>query len=241
MASLLKKTSSFLFLLFVVTLTGHAQNTSTYFYNGQEVVANEVLVKFRAVSLISIIQAEAAENVDRAQGIGGTGVLRFHSAGKNVATLIRELSARPDVQYVEPNYIVRSVTVPNDPYFGELWGLQNTGQTILGQPGKPGADISAVAAWDISTGSRANVIAVVDTGVDYTHPDLAANIWSAPRNFVVNIGGLPILCLAGSHGFNAITNVCDPIDDSNHGTHVSGTIRRPTQPLPDTSECFAIG
>ena len=224
MTGVFKKTTRFLFLGLVVTLTGHAQNIPTEFYNGQEAVANEVLVKFSAVSLISLIQAESVENVDRAQGIGGTGVLRFHSASKNVATLIGELSARPDVQYVEPNYIVRPVTVPNDPYFSELWGLHNTGQTILGQPGKPGADIGAVSAWDISTGSRANVAAVIDTGVDYTHPDLAANIWSAPRTFVVNIGGLPIICLAGSHGFNAITNVCDPLDDDNHGTHVSGTI-----------------
>ena len=224
MASLFKKTSRFLLLVFVVTLAGQAQNIPTEFYNGQEAVANEVLVKFGAVSLISIIQAEAAENVDRAQVIGGTGVLRFHSASNSVATLIGDLSARADVEYVEPNYIVRAIAVPNDPFFSQLWGLQNTGQPILGKPGKPGADISAVAAWDISKGSRANVIAVVDTGVDYTHPDLAANIWSAPRTFIVNIGGLPIICLAGSHGFNAITNLCDPRDDNNHGTHVSGTI-----------------
>src|SRR5207302_3782143 len=152
------------------------------------------------------------------------GVLRFHSSSKNVATLIGDLSARPDVQYVEPNYIVRAIATPNDPYFSQLWGLHNTGQTILGQPGKPGADISAVEAWDISTGSRANVVAVVDTGIDYTHPDLAANVWSAPRTFIVNIGGLPIVCPAGSHGFNAVTNLCDPLDDNGHGTHTSGTI-----------------
>jgi subtilisin family serine protease len=79
-------------------------------------------------------------------------------------------------------------------------------------------------AWDISTGGTATTIGVVDTGVDYTHPDLAANIWSAPRAFDVTIGGTTITCPAGSHGFNAITNTCDPMDDHNHGTHVSGTI-----------------
>src|SRR5437016_4639178 len=152
------------------------------------------------------------------------GVLRFHSSSKNVATLIGELSARPDVQYVEPNYIVRAIATPNDPYFSQLWGLHNTGQTILGQPGKPGADISAVEAWDISTGSRANVVAVVDTGIDYTHPDLMANVWSAPSQFSVTIAGATIVCAAGTHGFNAITRTCDPMDDHNHGTHVSGTI-----------------
>ena len=224
MLNLFKKAGRVLLFGLVVTVTAHAQNIPAEFYKGQEAAANEVLVKFQAVSLTSILQAEAAENVDRVAGIGGMGVLRFHSSSKNVATLIGELSARPDVQYVEPNYIVRAIATPNDPYFSQLWGLHNTGQTILGQPGKPGADISAVEAWDISTGSRANVVAVVDTGIDYTHPDLAANVWSAPRTFIVNIGGLPIVCPAGSHGFNAITNLCDPLDDNGHGTHVSGTI-----------------
>jgi subtilisin family serine protease len=64
----------------------------------------------------------------------------------------------------------------------------------------------------------------VDTGIDYTHPDLAANIWSAPASFTVNIGGKTITCAAGTHGFNAILKTCDPMDDNGHGTHVSGTI-----------------
>src|SRR5262249_16612267 len=101
---------------------------------------------------------------------------------------------------------------------------RNTGQPILGIAGTPGADISATFAWDVSTGSRANVVTVVDTGIDYTHPDLTANVWSAPATFSVNIGGRLIPCPAGSHGFNAINNTCDPLDDNNHGSHVSGTI-----------------
>ncbi len=227
MPRLLKKAAGFLFLVLVVAFNGHAQNNpsiKTEFYNGHEVAANEVLVKFRAVSLTAILQAQAAANVDRVVGIGGAGWVLLHSADKNVAALIRELSGRADVEAVEPNYIVRAIAVPNDQRFGELWGLQNTGQTILGNPGTPGADIRAVSAWDVSTGSRANVVAVIDTGVDYAHPDLAANMWSAPSAFTVNIGGLPLICPAGSHGFNAITNLCDPLDDNNHGTHVSGTI-----------------
>ena len=126
----------------------------------------------------------------------------------------------------EPNYIIRAdATVPNEPLlFGELWGLRNLGQSILGGLGTAGADISATLAWDVSTGSRANVIAVIDTGIDYTHADLAANVWSAPVPFSVTIGGQTINCAAGTHGFDAIAKTCDPWDDHGHGTHVAGTI-----------------
>jgi len=109
--------------------------------------------------------------------------------------------------------------------------LQNLGQNIgcgagcFGSAtGVAGADINADFAWDISTGSRANVVAIVDTGIDYNHPDLAANVWSAPTSFTVNIGGLAIVCAAGTHGFNAITNTCNPLDDNDHGSHTSGTV-----------------
>src|SRR5437660_6617099 len=199
-------------------------NDKTELLQGKEAAANEVLVKFRPTTFQSVLQAQTAEEIDESEWVGGTGLLRFHSSRKNVATSVSELSARSDVEYAEPNYIVHTTAIPNDRRFGELWGLQNTGQTIQGFPGIPGADISATAAWDISTGSRANVAAVIDTGIDYRHPDLAANVWSALAAFTVTIGGQSITCPAGSHGFNAITNVCDPLDDNNHGSHVSGTI-----------------
>ena len=76
----------------------------------------------------------------------------------------------------------------------------------------------------MSTGSPSIAIGVVDTGIDYTHPDLVANMWSAPTPFSVTIAGVVISCAAGTHGFNAVTNTCNPMDDHNHGTHVAGTI-----------------
>src|SRR5713226_3287399 len=222
-----KKTSILWLIAILSILPLWAQNrgkNKTDFFQGKEAAANEVLVKFRPTTFQSVLEAQAAGEVDESEWVGGTGLLRLRSSRKNVATLVSELSARPDVEYAEPNYMVHTTAIPNDPRFGELWGLQNTGQTIQGFPGIPGADISATAAWDISTGSRANVAAVIDTGIDYRHPDLAANVWSAPAAFTVTIGGQSITCPAGSHGFNAITNVCDPLDDNNHGSHVSGTI-----------------
>jgi serine protease len=201
-----------------------AHGAGTEFYHGKEVASGEVLVKFRAAAPEVISQTQIGENVDETEYVGSTQAVRFHSRSKNVETLISELSARGDVEYAEPNYIVHAIAFPNDPSYGQLWGLNNTGQSILGVRGTLGADISAPYAWDISTGSTDYVVAVVDTGIDYKHPDLAANVWTAPNDFTVTIGGQTITCLAGSHGFNAITNKCDPMDDNNHGTHVSGTI-----------------
>ncbi|OLE55990.1 MAG: hypothetical protein AUG51_00235 [Acidobacteria bacterium 13_1_20CM_3_53_8] len=193
--------------------------------NGHEAVAGNVLVKFRSRTTPNALdQARQEVGADDVHRVGGTGVHLFHSSSKSTVALLAEMSARVDVLYAEPDYIVSADTVPDDPDFPNLWGLQNNGQSVQGASGVPGADIGVARAWDVTTGSANNVVAVVDTGIDYTHPDLAANVWSAPSSFTVTIGGQSITCAQGTHGFNAITMSCDPMDDHNHGTHVSGTI-----------------
>jgi len=195
-------------------------------YSGRTVAAREVLVRFRPMSQQVLTQIIQAHDLDLMRPVGRAGAFRLRSRRMDVDALIRALSTHPNVLFVEPNYVIRAIGVPNDPGFPLLWALENTGQVVLGVPGTPGADIHAVPAWDVSTGSTLNVVGVVDTGIDYTHSDLAANVWSASTEFTVNIGGVDITCPAGSHGFNAITHECDPMDDatSSHGTHVSGTI-----------------
>lgn len=139
--------------------------------------------------------------------------------GQEVAAQVRSFRAARGVRYAEPNYSRRIIRQPGDPYYaGNQWGLHNTGQTIQGTTGTVGADIDAPAAWDITTGSRQIVVGVLDSGIDYTHPDLAANIWTAPAGF--SLSG----CGAGTHGYNAVDNTCDPRDVNGHGTHVAGTI-----------------
>lgn len=134
---------------------------------------------------------------------------------------IAKLKAHPAVLYAEPDYQVKALGIPDDSRFGDLWGLNNTGQT----GGTADADIDAPEAWDISTGSHDVVVGVIDTGVDHTHPDLAANMWVNPNEIagdgIDNDGNGYIDDI---HGINAITDAGDPMDDQGHGTHVSGTI-----------------
>lgn len=202
------------------------QRLDIQFVDGREAVAREVLVKFRRPHDPQELARIGSEiDGDQFEAIGRSGVLRVRSRTVSAARLSDRLRARADVLYVEPNFVIRLSAQPNDPSFSQLWGLQNSGQAVNGGgAGLPGSDIRASDAWNVSSGSIANVVAVVDTGIDYTHPDLAANMWSAPSPFTVSIGGSAITCPAGTHGFNAIAMTCDPMDDHNHGTHVAGTI-----------------
>lgn len=194
--------------------------------NGNEAVAKEALVKFRPGAATALPRVAAAADAIEAVLIGGGDSGRIKSRTLNVAALMQLLRFDPDVELVEPNYILRTTEkIPNDTFFAaHMWGLNNTGQTIGGQTGISGADIDAAKAWDLTTGSRNYVVGVVDTGVDYNHEDLTANMWSAASTFTVSIGDATINCAAGTHGFNAITKTCDPMDDNNHGSHTSGTI-----------------
>jgi subtilisin family serine protease len=191
-------------------------------YRGHAVAAGEVLVAFKKAPGLARLRVE--NDSDEIAPVGRGVVWRVRSGRRDVASLLASYGARSDVEFVEPNYLLYAAADPNDPRFPELWGLKNIGQLIAGVAGIPGADIGATRAWDLARGSRNVVVGVVDTGVDYSHPDLGANVWSAPAQFSVTLSGSTITCAAGTHGFNAIAKTCDPFDDNGHGTHVSGTI-----------------
>ena len=161
-------------------------------------------------------------------GVGGRTLRQLDSLGVrlvelppglSVAASVGAFGARRGVRYAEPNSIVRASRVPNDPLYGPYqWGLNNSGQSINGVNGTPGADISAQAAWEVTTGSQAVVVGVLDSGIDAAHPDLAGNLWSAPAGWSL------MGCGAGTHGYDAVSNDCVPQDENGHGTHVAGTI-----------------
>ena len=141
--------------------------------------------------------------------------------GLDVVAAIEQLNADPSVAYAEPNYEWSILGVPDDPLFAQQWGLQNTGQT----GGIAGADIGAVTAWDHFTGDPDLRIGVMDTGIDWRHPDLAANVWTnpgeVPGNFIDDDHNGYV---DDVHGYDCVNDDGDPADDNGHGTHVAGTI-----------------
>jgi thermitase len=158
--------------------------------------------------------------------------------GESAAEAIARYERNPLVAYAEPNGRWGTLATPNDSRFSELWGLHNTGQSVYkGPTGTADADIDAPEAWDLTTGSPNVVVAVVDTGVHYGHPDLAPNIWTNPgetgggresngvdddaNGYVDDWRGWD---WTSGDEFVPGSGDNDPLDLNGHGTHVAGTI-----------------
>jgi len=192
----------------------------------------DLIVKFKDGTSNSVIQqladrlhANILENYSELKGFSFESVKT--SEEMDLSQIIALYKADPNVEYVEPNYRFHiDDVVPNDPYFQELWGMNNTGQKINDKPGGiSGADINMLKAWDITTGSEDIVVGIVDTGVDYTHPDLKPNMWVNPGEIPDNnIDDDKNGVVDDVYGFNAVDNDGDPLDDNDHGTHCAGTI-----------------
>lgn len=120
-----------------------------------------------------LLETGRSINSDSARPVGKSGFHLLHSRTKSVAEIIEILSRNPEVQYVEPNFMIErtSTVTPSDTYFSGQWALSNTGQTIYGVVGSVGADMGAAQAWNITKGSNSIVVAVLDEGIDYSHPD----------------------------------------------------------------------
>lgn len=205
----------------------------------------EILVKFKSGVSNEALEALSARLNDRIEdrienAPGWTAIDDLDNT--NPADLVAQYLKLPEVEYAEENYeisisdevqvlpkkvdyrladagAVVDAVRPHDPQFNEQWALANSGQ----RGGKEGADISAMYAWTKTTGSDDVVVAVLDSGVDYTHEDLAPNMWQRPANMApyqdAELGSID-----DEFGFNAIDNASDPMDENGHGTHCAGII-----------------
>ncbi|MFK7821512.1 MAG: S8 family serine peptidase [Planctomycetaceae bacterium] len=154
--------------------------------------------------------------------LGADGLYEVYLDGNTTPEqAVAAFEASPNVSFAHPDFDVQLTAIPNDPAFSSLWGLNNTGQSN----GVEDADIDAVEAWDIRTDASSVVVAVIDTGIDYTHPDLVDNMWvnagEIAGDGVDNDGNGYVDDI---YGYDFINNDADPMDDHYHGTHVAGTI-----------------
>src|SRR5687768_987336 len=198
----------------------------------------EVLVRFRegvseeeVEAITARLNDRVEDEVEAVEGLASIDDLD----GADPAAIAAQYASLPEVEYAEPNYQISLAPLPsardrfpvplaqseapNDPFFSDQWGLVNTGQ----RGGVSEADVSALAAWGKTKGSKKVVVAVLDSGVDYTHPDLAGNMWKRSADlemyFDEHLG-----VVDDSDGFSALAEERDPMDENGHGTHCSGIV-----------------
>jgi subtilisin family serine protease len=178
-------------------------------------VPGELIVRFRSgAGLAARSAALLTVGVRRVDGLGLDGLERVRlAAGVSVEEAVAELADDPRVLYAEPNYVSRISALPDDPLFGQLWALSNPSDH----------DIDAPSAWDVTTGSASVVVAVIDTGVAYGHPDLNDNMWvndDPPGGGDEDGNGY----VDDTLGWDFVEDDRAPLDFNGHGTHVAGTI-----------------
>ncbi len=225
----MKKIAAVLSVIIYLVPTAHSQVQTAY-------VEGEVLVTFKPVETTEsagrALKRKSLNFAERYTALSEkrrrqTGLVREKS--KTTAQLIAELKDDPSIESVEPNYLRWFNSIPNDTRFTQQWSFNNTGQTVNGITGTAGADVSYLAAKNLSRSPSSEiVVAVVDSGVDVIHPDLAANIWinplEIPRNGVDDDSNG---YADDINGYDFASGDSDPSDSGSHGTHVAGTIAAP--------------
>jgi len=203
-----------IFIIFVIAL---CSISIAFGKPSVEYVPGEILIKFknnsspvsRSMSINSRAHT-ALQNFKR-------NIVRVKlKDGQSVSDAISDYKTDPEIEYVQPNYIYRISEIPDDSDFNQLWGLKNNGQEILqveyifNNPGTPGKDMNLESAWEYITDCSSITVAVIDTGINYTHIDLADNMWTSSPGYY--------------HGYDFIEDDNDPMDFNGHGTHVAGII-----------------
>ena len=218
---LLRPISGALALLASLVPTGFSQQVPTLVSvktPHSKYASDRILVKFRhglnaqaKTSLHAAIGARSLRQFTAVRDLESVSVPK----GMDVAATLRSYRQSVDVAYAEPDFTVQAFSTPDDPLLPQMWNLHNTGQN----GGTTGDDIGATLAWNLSTGNHNVIVATIDSGIDYTHPDLIPNLFhdSSVCNGV-NDGS------NGCYGISTVFYTADVFDDLGHGTHVSGTI-----------------
>lgn len=201
-------------------------------------VPGEILIKPAAAGAISAITFNAMDTdaylgmVNAAYGGGIIQTLRTADIrriqlpdGMVVEDGVNLYAGIPGIESAEPNYYHYFNVVPNDTNWSLLWGLHNTGQTVNGTAGTVDADIDAPEAWDLATGSSTIVVAILDSGIRWTHEDLDAQIWTNSGETAANsIDDDGNGYIDDVRGWDFVNSDNNPNDDNGHGTHVAGTV-----------------
>lgn len=224
----LKLVCLLLALCATVAALAFGDDPPTTTYNGSVIRADRLLAKptEKAKKLERTRLTQTVRAVGRVRSeypaIGGAQVIEL-GKGQSVTGAIAQLMASGLYEYVEPDYQVRILGLhPNDPLYlsGALWGMHNTGQSN----GVVDADIDAPEGWAIRNDASNIIVAVIDTGIDYNHPDLLLNMWTNPNEVINGLDDDNNGYVDDIYGINCINSTGDPMDDHYHGTHVAGTI-----------------
>lgn len=187
-------------------------------------VEGEILVRFKANTKVlaqqSVVAIHGGSSLKSISKITKVSKVKLQP-GEDVSAAVEAYKSNPNIEYAQPNYIYYANALANDTSFSQLWALKNTAQAIFNSiyttnnPGISGYDIDAESAWEQITDCRSAVVAVLDTGINYTHQDLTANMWDGSG------AGYP------NHGYDFIDSDNDPMPTGakeDHGTHVAGII-----------------
>ena len=217
---MMKGFSLTLFLSLILCAPAFAQYKSS---RAVEYVDGEIIVKFKNTATTmsnkqAVITSLGGGSFKKIKNLDYVTIKL--SSSDDVQDAVSRYSSSPDIEIAQPNYIYRVSTIPNDTYYPYLWGLKNTGQTIplslegatsVANPGTSGADINMEPVWSKITDCHSVVVAILDTGVNYNHGDLNANMWDGGATYP-------------HHGYDFVNTDNDPMDDNGHGTHLAGVI-----------------
>lgn len=188
-----------------------------------EYVPGEVLIVPDTTFQAASVQAHGMSIMNTHKGLTSFSTVKV-KPGQTVEQAVQALSNTPGILHAEPNYIYYATAAPTDPSYSNYWGLKNTGQAVNATTGTSGVDIDAEAAWDYNTDCSSIIVAVLDTGVDYNHPDLSSVIWSNTAETVNGADTDGNGFIDDVRGWDFVQGDNDPMDFQYHGTHVAGTI-----------------